>query len=332
VFLILNYSWRITAPLSRLTQHLEELQRASASVRRLGELMGQGSVLVGGNGVLTEGPLAVEMDGVSFAYQGSAGQGTLRSPGPLADSRRASLASSLGPSRTPGPLVIRDVSFEVKAGEVLGVVGRTGSGKTTITRLLLRLYDPAEGVVRLGGVDIRGVSPADVRERVGMVTQEVQLFAASVRDNLTFFNREIPDERVVEALERLELGAWYRALPQGLDTPLSSGGTGLSAGEGQLLAFARVFLRDPGLVILDEASSRLDPATERRIERAVDVLLQGRTGIVVAHRLATVRRADRVLVLEGGRVAELGSRAELEADTESRYAGLLRTGLEVAFA
>ena len=126
----------------------------------------------------------------------------------------------------------------------------------------------------------------------------------------------------------LELGEWYRALPQGLDTPLSSGGTGLSAGEGQLLAFARVFLREPGVVILDEASSRLDPATERRIERAVDVLLRGRTGIIVAHRLATVQRADRLLVLEDGRVAELGSRAELAANAESRYAGLLRTGQE----
>ena len=302
VFLILNYSWRITAPLSRLTQHLEELQRASASIRRLRELLGQSTSLETRDRTLPpSSALRIELENVSFGY-------TLDEP------------------------VLRDVSFRVEPGEVLGVLGRTGSGKTTITRLLLRLYDPNVGSVRLGGVDIRGVSPAAVRERVGMVTQEVQLFAASVRDNLTFFNREISDRRVVAALEALELGAWYRSLPLGLDTPLSSGGTGLSAGEGQLLAFARVFLREPGLVILDEASSRLDPATERRIERAVDVLLKGRTGVVVAHRLATVQRADRVLVLEDGSVAEHGPRADLAAQTDSRYAGLLRTGLEVAFA
>ncbi len=174
------------------------------------------------------------------------------------------------------------------------------------------------------------------------MTQEVQLFAASVRDNLTFFNRAIDDARVVGALDVLGLERWYRSLPLGLDTPLAADGSGVSAGEAQLLAFARVFLRDPGVVILDEASSRLDPATERRIERAVDVLLgreegewgaqpsaRTRTGIVIAHRLATAARADSLLILEGGRVVEQGPRAALAADPSSRFASLLRTGLEV---
>jgi ATP-binding cassette subfamily B protein len=163
---------------------------------------------------------------------------------------------------------------------------------------------------------------------VAVVTQDVQLFRASIRDNLTFFDRTIPDARIHETLERLELGEWFRDLSDGLDTLLETGSRSLSAGEAQLLAFARVFLRNPGLVILDEASSRLDPATEARLERAIDRLLQNRTAIIIAHRLATVQRADKVMILEDGRVGELGDRLALAADPASRFAQLLRTGLE----
>jgi ABC-type multidrug transport system fused ATPase/permease subunit len=159
-----------------------------------------------------------------------------------------------------------------------------------------------------------------------MVTQDVQQFHATVRHNVTFFDPTVDDRRIRAALDDLGLGPWCRALPQGLDTVVGAGGVGLSAGEAQLLAFARVFLLDPGLVILDEASSRLDPATERLIERAVDRLLDGRTGIVIAHRLATIERADDVLVMEGGRVVEHGRREALAADPRSRLAALLRTG------
>jgi ATP-binding cassette, subfamily B, bacterial len=148
-----------------------------------------------------------------------------------------------------------------------------------------------------------------------------------VRDNLTFFDRAIPDATLWAALDDLGLGDWCRALPEGLDTRLAPGGGGLSAGEAQLLAFARVFLRDPGLVILDEASSRLDPATEARVERAVDRLLAGRTGIIIAHRLATVERVDTILLLEQGHILETGPRTALAADPGSRFAHLLRVGL-----
>jgi ATP-binding cassette subfamily B protein len=165
-----------------------------------------------------------------------------------------------------------------------------------------------------------------------MVTQEVQLFRGSVRDNLTFFAPGIPDERLWEVLYSLGLGDWAAGLPSGLDTVLETGSAGLSAGQAQLLAFARVFLRDPGLVILDEASSRLDPATEALIERAVDRLLANRTGVIIAHRLATVERADDILILEAGRVVEWGERAALAADPESRFSRLLRTGMEEVLA
>jgi ATP-binding cassette, subfamily B, bacterial len=156
----------------------------------------------------------------------------------------------------------------------------------------------------------------------------VQLFNATLRDNLTLFDKRIPDDRILAVLDDLGLGAWYRSLGAGLDTMLAAGGQGLSAGEAQLLAFTRIFLRDPGLVILDEASSRLDPATEQLIERAVEKLLRNRTGIIIAHRLHTVQRADEILVLEAGAVAEHGARERLMDQTNSRFAALLRSGLQ----
>jgi ABC-type multidrug transport system fused ATPase/permease subunit len=167
---------------------------------------------------------------------------------------------------------------------------------------------------------------------VGLVTQDVHLFHASVRDNVTFFDPAVPDERIAGVLRELGLGEWLDRLPRGLDTPIAPGGAGLSSGEAQLLAFARVFLREPGLVVLDEATSRLDPATERRVEHAIDELLRGRTAIVVAHRLRTVLRADDILIVSDGRVLEYGSRLSLVADPDSQFSRLLRTGLEDVLA
>ena len=233
-------------------------------------------------------------------------------------------------------LVLRDISFQVEPGQVLGLLGRTGSGKTTLTRLLLRLYDPSSGAIRLGNahgrVDVREARLAELRQHIGVVTQEVQLFRATVRDNLTFFSQDIPDERIMSVIAELGLQPWYAALPNGLDTELQGGHGGLSAGEAQLLAFTRVFLKDPGLVILDEASSRLDPATERLIEHAVHRLLVGRTGLIIAHRLGTVHRADHILILDQGRIGEYGAYQALANDPASRFYQLLRTGLEEVLA
>jgi ABC-type multidrug transport system fused ATPase/permease subunit len=167
---------------------------------------------------------------------------------------------------------------------------------------------------------------------VALVTQEIQLFRATVRDNLTLFDHTIPDARITGALETLGLGQWLATLEQGLNTMLDSGGGGVSAGEAQLLAFTRVFLRDPDVVILDEASSRLDPATEARLERAIDTLLEGRTAIVIAHRLATIERADEVLVMAHGEVVEHGDRIVLANDPDSRFAEMLRSGHDLVTA
>jgi len=167
-----------------------------------------------------------------------------------------------------------------------------------------------------------------LRERVALVTQDVQLFQASVRDNITFFDRDISDERILSVIDQLGLIEWLAGLPDGLDTKLETGGRSISAGEAQLLAFTRVFLRDPGLVILDEASSRLDPATEQLIERAIDRLLKDRTAIIIAHRLGTLHRTNSVMILEDGQIVEYGERERLAADPQARFHHLLRTGLE----
>lgn len=179
---------------------------------------------------------------------------------------------------------------------------------------------------------MRGVGLRDLRQRVGMVTQEVQLFQGSLRDNITLFNTSIDDATILDALRELGLWSWFTAQTDGLDTLLQSGSDGLSAGEAQLLAFVRIFLKDPGLVILDEASSRLDPVTEQLLERAIDRLLKGRTAIVIAHRLETVERADEILILENGRLLEHGDRLLLRDNPDSRFAHLLRSGLQETLA
>jgi ATP-binding cassette, subfamily B, bacterial len=238
-----------------------------------------------------------------------------------------------------GAAVLSDISFRLEPGATLGLLGRTGSGKTTITRLLARLYDPSSGTVRLDGTDIRQARLGELAAHVGVVTQDVQLFRAGIRENLTLFDPDVPDARLIAALENLGLGPWFARQPLGLDTMLEAGAAQLSAGEAQLLAFARVFLKDPGLVLLDEASSRLDPATERLIEATLARLIgrgggigRKRTAIIVAHRLATVRQVDRIMILDQGRIVEAGDRAALAADPNSRFATLLRTGLEEVLA
>ncbi len=215
---------------------------------------------------------------------------------------------------------------------MLGILGRTGSGKTTLARLLFRLYDPQQGVIRLHDVALREMPLRTLRQHIGMVTQDVQLFHASVRDNLTFFNHAIPDKQIIEAIHAVGLTTWYHNLADGLDSILEAGGTGLSAGEAQLLAFTRVLLHNPGLVILDEASSRLDLATEQLIEHAINRLFEGRTALVIAHRLATVQHADYILIIEDGRIIEYGKREMLANDAHSHFAHLLQTGLEEVYA
>lgn len=303
VYLFIYYMNQLEGPIRTLTRQVGNFQTIGACVERLSDLRkiqpdaGEPTMGV----TLPEGPLSVAFQNVSFSYNHQ-------------------------------DTILHALTFQVQPGKILGVLGRTGSGKTTLTRLIFRLYEPSAGQILLQGQDLRGCQITALRQQVGIVTQEVQLFRATVRDNLTFFDRSIPDERIIAVLVELDLADWLHSLPRGLDTELSSGGHNLSAGESQLLAFARIFLRNPGLVILDEASSRLDPATEQRIERAIDRLLCDRTAIVIAHRLGTVQRADEIMILDRGQISEFGPRAQLARDAESQFAHLLQTGMEEVLA
>lgn len=296
IYQIIYYLGLLSTPLWQIVNEVQELQTAGASVERVQALLGiQSALAANGQQTLPAGPLAVNFEGVGVRYAESS------------------------------ELVLQDIHFRLAAGEVLGLLGRTGSGKTTLSRLLLRLVEPTHGWITVGaaGLKLEDLSLSALRQRVGMVTQEVELFQATIRDNLTFFDPTVSDATLLTMIHHLGLDEWLASLPAGLDTPLGAGGQGLSAGQAQLVAFLRIGLQDPGLVILDEPSSRLDPLTERLLDRAIGRLLQKRTGIIIAHRLETVQRVDKILILANGRMVEFGERAALMTQAGSHFAGLL---------
>ncbi len=223
---------------------------------------------------------------------------------------------------------LEQVSFTVAPGRILGILGRTGSGKTTIMRLITRLYDPDCGVVRLNGIPVSEFQLQFLRTKIGVVTQEVQFFRGTLRQNLCMFDERINDDRVMEVIDRLNLQDWLPSMPEGLNTLVSSSRLSLSAGEAQRLALARVFLHQPEIVILDEAAARLDPATEMEVDQVLQQLLADRTGIVIAHRLQSIEKADDVLILEQGRTLEFGVRSALLAEPSSQLNQLIALGLE----
>lgn len=296
VLSLFRYSEMLRQPLERIAEQMKEFQKALAGARRAARLVATVPAITDGPlgaDALPEGALSVAFEGVTFAYDSEA---------------------------LPA---LRGVSLDIAGGTHVGLVGRTGSGKTTIGRLIVRFWDVQEGVVRIGGVDVRDLKRDALRERLAVVTQDVELFRAPLRDNLTLFGTwRARDDELVAVLTDVGLANWFEALPDGLDTHID-GGRSLSAGEAQLLAFARAFLSAPDLVVLDEASSRLDPSTEAKIASATRRLLDGRTALIIAHRLATLEEVDEIVVLEHGRIAEHGPRAALAADPSSRFARLL---------
>lgn len=295
VYLIYAYASAISAPLQQVSRQIQLLQSAGAALTRIQQLLSERPRVVWAADPrhLPRAAPAIDLEQVDFSYPGD-------------------------------PPSLRQVSLHIDAGRRVGVVGRTGSGKTTLARLLLRFQDPDRGVVRLHGLDLRETSRQDLRRLVGFVPQDVQLLHASLRENLTLFDPAVDDERLRAALREVGLGEWLDALPAELETRLEPGGRNLSAGQSQLLAAARAFLTDPGLLVLDEASSRVDPDTERRLHEGLARIFEGRTVIVIAHRLATLHEVDDVLILEGGRVVEFGPREELLQSGESRFARMLQ--------
>jgi ATP-binding cassette subfamily B protein len=277
-------------PIQQLSQLYNTLQQAGAALQKLFELLDERPSIAERPGAVdlpAEGSLEVEH--VSFGYAGHD--------------------------------VLHDVSLRVPVGERLALVGPTGAGKSTLAKLIARFYDPREGTVQYGDVDVRDATLRSLRERIVVVPQEGFLFAGTVRDNVLVGKADAGDDEIRAAIAALGLEDRFDAFPDGLDTEVRERGSRLSAGERQLVSIVRAALADPALLVLDEATSSLDPGTERSVERALGHLTEGRTVVVVAHRLSTAARADRIAVVDDGRVAEIGTHDELIA-REGRYASL----------
>jgi len=261
---------------------------------------------------LERGPARIEFDRVSFAYPGNA------------DVVQGTLAGVAHPEATKPQTVLSDISFTVEPGQLVALVGPSGSGKTTISYLIPRLYDATEGTVRVNGVDVRDVTLESLRNVVSMVTQDPHMFHDTIRANLLYARPEATDAELREALAGAQILELVDSLPEGLDTLVGERGYRLSGGEKQRLAIARLLLKAPDVVVLDEATAHLDSESELAVQRALATALAGRTSIVIAHRLSTVRDADRILVVSGGSIVEEGRHEELLAKG-GLYAELYRT-------
>jgi len=289
-FLLFQYVLLLARPLEDMVDQLETVQKANGAMVRVIDLLAiEPDIRDEGTTLPPIGPLRVEFRDVSFDY---------------------------GDDQS----VLQSINLDFAAGRSIGIAGRTGSGKTTMSRLVLRLVEATTGSLLLGGVPIERIPMSELRRRVALIPQEVELVSGTIRDNVTLFDETPTDDAVTTALRNAGLGT---LVDGGIHRLLGAGGTGLSAGEAQLLALARVWLRDPDVVVLDEATARVDPQTENLLEAAVAKLTEGRTTLIIAHRLSTLRHVDEIVVLDHGRVIEHGNRVDLSDDLESRYRHLL---------
>lgn len=313
VYLMINYIQLLEKPLEQLREQLLDIQKASASIIRMEELF------------RIQSKLDTQMEGAGAAFEKEMGVSTLYSSR-SAEETALELEQVFFEYEEKVP-VLKNVSLSLKTGKVLGILGHTGCGKSTLARLIVRFYDPVSGRILLNGRPLKSIGKEELRKQIAYVTQEVQLFHASVRDNITFFNADIPDSLILQTIYEMGLKDWYENLSNGLDTMIQAGG-GMSSGEAQLLTLVRLFLKNPRLLILDEASARLDPITERLVDQALSKLMEGRACIIIAHRLKTVERADDILILEGGSILEYGKRETLLQDKASKLNELLHYGME----
>ncbi|MDQ3106315.1 MAG: ABC transporter ATP-binding protein/permease [Actinomycetota bacterium] len=284
------------APIQQLVQLYDTFQKGQASLRKLGDLLSTEPTVGEKPEAIDIPPLVgeIRLEGVSFGYV------------------------------TDRP-VLRDVDLVIQKGETFSLVGETGAGKSTIAKLVTRFHDPTAGRVLIDGHDLRDVTLTSLRRQLGIVPQEPFLFSGSIRDNIAFARPDATDDEVLEACRAVGIDDLVDRLPDGIHTPCHERGVSLSSGERQLLALARAFLSQPRVLVLDEATSNLDLRSESKIEHALDVLLEGRTAIIIAHRLQTAMRADRIAVVHDGEIVELGSHDELVARTGGRYAEMYAT-------
>jgi ATP-binding cassette subfamily B protein len=305
---------RLYGPLTAISNVRVDIMTALVSFQRVFEVLDLQPLVAEAPDArhLPSGPVGVELRDVSFSY-------------PSAD--RVSLASLEGVAlgdRLGGGAVLRGIDLSVEPGQLVALVGPSGAGKTTLTGLVARLYDPDAGSVRINGVDLRDATLASISDTVGVVTQEAHLFHDTIRANLAYAAPEATDAQMWAALEAAQVRRLVESLPSGLDTVVGDRGHRLSGGEKQRLAIARLLLKSPGLLVLDEATAHLDSESEVALQRALDEALRDRTAIVIAHRLSTVRGADQILVLADGKIVERGTHLEL-LERSGLYADLYRT-------
>ena len=302
VVAFVGYLTRFFEPIQELSQLYTTYQQGMAAMDKIFDLLDTPPDMVDAPGAIDPGTLRgeIQLDGVWFSYADRPGPGEGTAPG-----------STDGSGPDEASWALRGVDLHVPPGQTLALVGATGAGKSTFAKLVARFYDPQRGTVRVDGHDLCGVQQRALRRQLGIVPQEGFLFSGSVRENIAFGRPAAGEDEIEAAIAAVGATDFVKALPQGLDTEVGERGILLSAGQRQLVAFARALLAEPRILILDEATSNVDVRTEKTIERGLERLLHGRTAIVIAHRLSTIRRAGKIVVLEQGRIAEQGTHDEL---------------------